>query len=226
MERLPHFHCLVPDLPEQGESLIEGPFSIRDAARRMVDLIGDRAHGGHAHLVGISLGGLVALELLGVAPRIVDRAVISGALVRSLPGWRLINPLVRAYMPFRNLDFLVRANQRALGVPNRFLPQFRADTRNLTASALNRILSENFSYRISPDLRFVDVPVLVLVGERELGATRRSARDIVATIHNAQGRIAPRSSHNWALEAPGLFAETVQAWIENQPLPAALLPLQ
>ncbi len=226
VERLPRYHCLVPDLPEQGRSLVEGPFSISDATRRMVALIDDRAHSGHAHLIGISLGGQIALDLLSVAPNIVDRAVISGTLVRPIPGRRLIDLLARAYMPFRNIDFLVRANQRSQGVPNRYLPQFREDTRNLTAAGFARILSENASFHIPYGLRFVDVPTLVLVGERELGATRQSARDIVATLPNAQGRIAAGARHNWALEDPALFAETVQAWVENRPLPSGLLPLE
>ncbi len=226
VERLPHYHCLVPDLPEHGQSLIEGPFSIADAARRMIALVDDRAHGGHAHLIGVSLGGQIALEMMSVAPKIVDRAVISGTLVRPVRGRWLTNLLMRAYMPFRRLDFLIRANQRSLGVPNRYLPQFREDTRNLSADALGRIFSENANFRVPYGLRFVDVPTLVLVGERELEATRLSAREIVGTLQNAQGRMVQGLSHNWSLEEPGLFADTLLAWVENRPLPARLLPLE
>jgi len=32
--------------------------------------------------------------------------------------------------------------------------------------------------------------------------------------------------HNWALTAPELFAATVRAWIENQPLPIEIEGLQ
>ncbi|MCL4531738.1 MAG: hypothetical protein M1582_00855 [Actinobacteria bacterium] len=60
----------------------------------------------------------------------------------------------------------------------------------------------------------------------EPGVTRQSARDIVATLHNARGRIAAGLSHNWSLENPGLFADTLLSWIENRPLPAELLSLE
>jgi hypothetical protein len=32
--------------------------------------------------------------------------------------------------------------------------------------------------------------------------------------------------HNWALTAPDLFAATVRAFVNGQPLPEQLLPLQ
>src|SRR5579864_2612613 len=37
------YHCLVPDLPEHGQSAATKPFSIVDAARRIAELIRERA---------------------------------------------------------------------------------------------------------------------------------------------------------------------------------------
>src|SRR5258707_13732025 len=75
------YHLLVPDLPEHGQSLDVAPFSMNDAAARMAELIHRRAHGGHAHVVGLSLGAQAGVALLAVAGRLVDRALLSGALL-------------------------------------------------------------------------------------------------------------------------------------------------
>jgi pimeloyl-ACP methyl ester carboxylesterase len=68
VERLSEYHALVPDLPEQGRSQDSGPLSIPRAARLVADLIRERAHGGKVHLVGLSLGAQIGVELLATSP--------------------------------------------------------------------------------------------------------------------------------------------------------------
>src|SRR5690606_21637517 len=87
------YHCLVPDLPEHGHSQEAGPFTILDAARRVAELIHTRAHGGRAHIAGLSLGGQVGVALLSLSPHLADRAIFSGVLARPLPGAGLVGPM-------------------------------------------------------------------------------------------------------------------------------------
>src|ERR1700676_5643973 len=53
------YHCLLPDLPEHGLSASVRPFTIADAARRVAELIRELAHGGRAHVIGISEGAQI-----------------------------------------------------------------------------------------------------------------------------------------------------------------------
>src|SRR6516164_1902998 len=80
------YHCLVPDLPEQGKSWKIGPFSMSDAAHRVGELIRIKAHGGKAHVVGLSLGAQTLVELLSRGPELVGHAIVSSALLRAIPG--------------------------------------------------------------------------------------------------------------------------------------------
>lgn len=59
IEQLNDFHCLVPDLPEQGQSVDEKPFTIQDSAERIAELIQLRAHNGKSHVVGLSQGAQI-----------------------------------------------------------------------------------------------------------------------------------------------------------------------
>src|SRR5512136_2082835 len=92
MEGLSDYHCLVPDLPEQGQSVDEKPFTIQGSAERIANLIRTRAHGGKAHVVGLSEGAQITVALLALAPELVERAIVSSALVRPLPGTGLMTP--------------------------------------------------------------------------------------------------------------------------------------
>jgi pimeloyl-ACP methyl ester carboxylesterase len=104
------YHCLIPDLPEHGHGCGIKPFTIEDRARQIADLIRYRVPGGRAHVVGHSLGGqgLVALLAMAphVAPHVLDRAVVSSALLQPLPMAGLLSAVSRAVLPLaRNPNF-------------------------------------------------------------------------------------------------------------------------
>ena len=225
IEAFPDYHLLVPDLPEHGHSLAEAPFTFPDAAARVADLIRDRGHAGRAHVIGLSLGAQTAIQLLANAPDLVDHALLSGALVRGLPGASLVRPTIAAYMPLRNIPALVRANMRSSAIPAAYYQPFSEDTRALTADALTHTLVANMTFRLPPGLDRVKAGVLVTVGSREYGLMFGSARDVLAAIPGARGYVVRGAPHNWPLAAPGLFNWTARAWIEDRALPDDLRPL-
>lgn len=239
VERLGDFHCLVPDLPEQGRSVAAGPFTIAGAAERVAALIRTRAHGGRAHVVGLSEGAQVTVALLATAPEVIDHAVVSSALVRPIRGARMMSPGVIRWSyrlsvaPFRNVGWWARLNmKRAAGVPDEYYPQFRETFRELTESGFTNLMVENQQFRIPPGLDRVTAPTLIVVGKGEYAAMRGSALDLAAAIPGSRAaqvvhgrKLTVAEEHNWNLVAPDLFTECVRAWIADQPLPAALEPL-
>ena len=72
------YRCLVPDLPHYGKSFEQGPFEMGRAATAVAELIRSRAGTGRAHVVGLSLGAQVGVQLLATEPKLVDRAVLCG----------------------------------------------------------------------------------------------------------------------------------------------------
>lgn len=219
------YHCLVPDLPEHGQSSAAGPFTILDAARRVAELIHTRAHDGQAHLAGLSLGGQVGVALLGLSPQLVDRAVFSGVLAQPQPGAGLIGASLWFYAPFKNHPALIRANQRGLGVPDAYAEAFAADTRRLTIPALGRILTENMRFAVPPGLTRRQRPTLFLVGEREPKLMKRSARALSGAMLGGTALMVPGAQHNWPLSRPDLFVAIVRACFRDEPLPDSLLPV-
>ena len=219
------YHCLIPDLPEHGRSVHVGPLSLPLVVDGVAAVIREQAHGGRAHLVGLSLGSQAGLLLLASQPQLVERAVLSGTSVRPSPGVQLIDPLMRLYAPFRTAGPLVRANMRSLGIPDRFFDEVRADTELLTRERLGRVLLANQTFRLPHGLDCSEVPTLVTVGEREPRVMHQSAREIVSVLPNALARLVRGVGHAWPLQAPELCALTVRAWLSDARLPDALEPL-
>jgi pimeloyl-ACP methyl ester carboxylesterase len=222
---LEDFHCLVPDLPEHGNSLESGSFSMQECAAELARIIRERAHGGRAHVTGLSLGGQLALQLLATQRDIVERVFITGTNILGIPGWRFLAPTLRAFMPMTRWDWLMRIQARALSIPTENWAEFRADTRTVTAESLNRLVSASSDFRLPPGLAAASNPTLVAVGEREPSVIHRSAEALVAALATATGIVVPKMHHNWPIAAPELFANTLRAWIESTQLPARLVAL-
>ncbi len=238
MDLLPQYRCLAPDLPEHGQSREVGPFSMDLAGQKVADVI--RSEGGSAVVVGLSEGAQVLVQLLATVPEVVERAVISSALLRPLPGMGFMaNPgLLRwtyrlSVAPFQNNDAWMRLNMKyAAGIPETYFPQFKQDFQQMSESGFTNLMVANQRFRMPEGLEKAAAPSLIIVGSKEYRAMKQSARDLVAVLPNAKavqvnlgkgGSLA--SEHNWALSDPLLFAQTVRAWVEDSPLPEALSPL-
>ncbi len=232
------YHCLVPDLPEHGLSTAIQPFTITDAARRVAELIHERGHGGRAHVIGLSEGAQITVQLLGSAPMVVDHAIISSALVHPLPGVGLPGPraltlIFRLFAaPFLRSDAYVRLNMRyGNALPEQYFSEVREDTRRMTANSFTHMLLENQRFRIPAGLDQVQVPALIIAGQHELAIVRQSARDLAAALPAGQAYLVAFSKrgaeeHSWNLQRPELFNAVTRAWLTDQPLPPELIPLR
>jgi pimeloyl-ACP methyl ester carboxylesterase len=219
------YHLFVPDLPEHGQSANVTPMTLQNAAAQVAELIRTRAHGRRAHVVGLSLGAQTTIELLSQTPELIDRAVASGPLMRPLPGIGTTNLMAKMYWPFRNMAWLVKWNMQGLGVPAEYFEEFCKDTAALTIDGFVRMTLANGNNHVPPNLHAVTVPTLLLVGEKELKIMKESVHDLLAVMPSAQGYVVSGAIHNWSMQLPELFTQTVQAWISNRGLPVQLTPL-
>jgi len=231
------YHCLIPDLPEHGLSAAVQPFTIADAARRIAEVIHERAHGGRAHVIGLSEGAQVTVQLLGSSAEVVDHAIISSALVHPLPGTGLLGPRALGLIytlfaaPFQDSDWYVRLNIRyGNALPKQYFREMREDTRRMTPASFTHMVLENQRFRIPAGLDQVQVPALIVAGQHEFQVLRQSARDLASTLPAGRGYLVSFSKraaeeHAWNLHRPDLFNAVTRAWLTDQPLPAGLIPL-
>ena len=227
VELLKDYHCLVPDLPEHGKSIGTKPFTMESAASEVIDIIKERAHGGKAHVVGLSLGAQVAVQILSMNPEVVDHAVLTGTLVREVGSSFSIfmNIFYKIYMRLKDIDFFIKMGMKVQSIPLEYFNDVKKDTKALTWSSLNNITKENTSFRISKGLYKVKNPVLILSGEKEVKIVYESALDLNKCLSNSKAYKVANFSHTWPLESPEFSSSVVMEWINDNPLPDTLLKL-
>jgi pimeloyl-ACP methyl ester carboxylesterase len=220
IERLPEFYCLAPDLPEHGQSRDLAPFDLDDAARRVAEMIRLRVPGRKAHLVGLSLGGAVVLNIARLDPDVAGHMLVSGTSARlsKFLGQLSLSSLwmLKLYKP----DELAKKSAKQWGIPEAYLPLFLDDIIHASSVEFNRTLIECLMQQQLPER--LSGPLLVTVGEKETLPAKQAAQKITGLYPSATGRIVPGLGHVWALQNPDLFAATVKAWVSDTPLPPTL----
>jgi pimeloyl-ACP methyl ester carboxylesterase len=172
MRRLAGYHCLAPDLPGHGRSNHLPWTSLDDTAQQVVRLM-RAASPADEHLVGLSLGGVVAHTLLAQRPELLDRVVIDGAGVlpaREAGLWKLGMALIA---PLIHRKLVIGLLYRALGGdPGDPAGRagFAADLRAVSPAAFRQAFADaNDNHRFSRAELSAACPTLLVAGEREPG---------------------------------------------------------
>ncbi|WP_170322268.1 alpha/beta fold hydrolase [Acrocarpospora macrocephala] len=217
-------HVLVPDLPGHGESNAHAWISIADTARLVAEVIAARAPEGKAHVVGLSLGGYVGVQLAATAPEVVASAIVSGVNVLPFPNpgrMRLMGTLIAPVMKWGPV---LRANARALNVPPEDIDGYQSAARATTRQAFRKVSDEALGFRLPAQAKESRCPVLAVAGETEHDLIKRSLAEIAAAFPAGEACLAPGVGHAWNGEKPGLFTAMIRARITGAPLPEELIP--
>lgn len=201
------YRCLAPDLPGHGSAAADS-FTVDGAARRVADLIERETSGGRAILVGLSLGGYVAMAVAAGWPDRVAGLVISGATaepvgIRSL-AYRGLATIFRV-VPVPVLD---RVNRWFFGW--RFPPEvgdpILADGFSFRggAVAVRSLVGERFK----PRLAGYPGPSLLLNGEYDL-FFRPTERSFAAVAADPRRLVIRRATHLANLDQPAAFSAAV-----------------
>lgn len=204
------FHCLAPDLPGHGTAEHRS-FTLDGAAAEVADLIAREAHGGRAVLVGLSLGGYVAMAVAARWPERVAGLVVSGATAepvgpRSLAYRGLA--LLFARVPEAVLDRINRSFFRwryPAAVSGPILAagfSFRGG-----ATALRALVGERFRSRLAA----YPGPSLILNGEYDL-FFRPPERSFLAVAANPRRVLIRRATHLTNLDQPAAFTAAIRCF--------------
>ncbi|WP_186814521.1 alpha/beta fold hydrolase [Actinotalea fermentans] len=212
---LADLHVLALDLPGHGDSARVPWRSLAATADAVAAVVARRAAGGTAHVVGLSLGGYVALELARRHRAAVQRVVVSGITVAPMPGRALAGVQGRVF------PALARRPGYAERVARATLPDAApaeraalvASVRAMAPAAYRAALRDVAPWRLPADLAGSGVPVLVAAGSRESGAIRESVTVLPRVVPGARGLLVPGAAHAWPAHAPETFARVVRAWL-------------
>lgn len=219
---LADFHCLNIDLPGHGRSNQVPWTSLAHTADQVAAIIQARATNGRAHVVGLSLGGHVALILLERHAPVVDHAVISGVTDAPMPNRAWLQPQLFVMSFLLRNRWLANKQAKSLGLSPDMQAAFTKNLLAMSMPAYRRIWEEAVDFQVSAALHQVNNPTLIVAGGSETEIITRTVHTIPKLMPNAEGRLAPGRGHGWNVEAPDLFSAMVRAWVTDTPLPVRL----
>ncbi len=219
------FHCITIDMPGNGESYQVAWNSFADTGAHVVAIIRERASGGQAHLVGLSLGGYVALAILRDHPDVVKSVLISGVSARPLENPLLMKAMIRILGPLNRYDFMVNLNSKLMSLPDDARELMRRDSKRLPTDVLIRAYDEVLAHKVPNELAKRSQPLLAVAGDAEVKAILETLADYPTLMPNARAYRVPKAHHAWNGEHPQLFTDMINAWVSGKPLPSALQPV-
>jgi len=223
-EQVPAFddhHLLVPDLPGFGASNDEPWVSMADAADRVADLIQNRANGGTAHVVGLSLGAGVGLHLVLRHPSVVKSLLVSSASVT--PPSRATTLTGRLMLAAWNRRWFWHFLARGYGLPADSVELFVETGLGIRRETAVAIFDETVRGFDPSVLQNLDATVLAVAGGSDSTAISVDSLAVLARIDGVRTATAPGMHHQWNIENVDLFNATVRAWIDRSTLADGLV---
>lgn len=206
------FRLIIPD--NRGTGLTgrgAAPYTIArlaaDAAG-VLDAAGVRA----AHVLGISMGGMIAQELAAAHPARVGGLALG---CTTCGGRRAVWPRRRVFVDLERYGLLGAAS---LVVTPEFLARrpslltglgLRALARPTPPEVVREQLAAIARFDMSGRLHTIAAPTLVITGDRDVLIPPENARILVRSIRGAQGVIVKGAGHCFFWEAPERAAAAI-----------------
>mgnify|MGYP001026068927 CR=1 FL=1 len=218
-----HYRLICMDNRGAGRSdKPEGPYSITAFAEDLAAVL-DAAEVESAHVLGVSMGGLIAQEFYHLAPRRVRSLILGCTGVgpndpaavppepdviaalrldrRSEPLEKVTEAMMHAFYHPTYISAIPNLAARLVKI-NRDIPQ--------PPHAFEAQLQACYSHRPnSPRLKDIRVPTLVLHGEHDRVWPLANAEYLAAHIPNAELVVIPEAGHMFMLEKPREFNRAV-----------------
>lgn len=212
------FRVIVPDLPGHGDRA-QGPFDFESAMALLEEVVETEA-GGHAVLVGLSLGGYLVTEFAGRHPEAVDGLVVVGSSANPIRGMNLLTRLTGGLARLATRSDRIERAVRRLG-------ERWVRNRGLSADHEAEILESGIYPREfgtpGPDLAGHDFrarleaypgPVLVINGEHDR-LMRRGERAHADAGGGAEVVVLEGVGHICNLHRPEAFTDVIRRFVRE-----------
>ncbi|KAF7554376.1 hypothetical protein G7Z17_g2970 [Cylindrodendrum hubeiense] len=225
---LTSYHLLVVDMCGHSGSSGIRPATIPAQAEHVAALIQSKAHGGTAHVVGLSMGGFVTVELARTYPQVVRSAFATGAAPFSgIRMWAANHAQVLGVMNTAMHSVLLQRlsgwlDEMAWSAQGLTIPdQLRRDLKeNNSSELIVEVFTSIADVQIS-GMEKVPVRALVVAGGKmdDVASTTLQGAALKAGCPDSKAVVVRAAFHPWNLQLPELFAQGILAWVEQRELP-------
>ncbi|UYQ78058.1 alpha/beta hydrolase [Glutamicibacter sp. JL.03c] len=217
------FNILTLHLPAFGARFEETWDGLESAADDVAALIADEVSEGGVHLVGISLGGVIALHVAARHPELVESMLITGTPVAGASaGARAVH---RMQLKLIGSEWYWRFQAGAYGMVDDERELFTEHGVKLKAQNMRAIMDELDSGGLPEHLESYQGPLLALVGAKEPKLVQKSFAALRDRVPQAITRAVPGMHHQWNIENPILFNSVLRRWITDGGIHQVLVEL-
>lgn len=221
------YRCVAWDHRGQGRS-DDDPgraVSIEEVTADAIALLEARG-GGPVHLVGLSMGGFVAMRIAARRPELVrslvlletsaeaepDENVPRYRLLAFLAKWVGLRPVARPVMKIMFSRSFLTDPARSADVAQ-WRRQLLANRRSIV-KAVSGVIERA---PVASELSGVRAPTLVVVGEEDVATVPAKAERIAAAIPGARLVRIPRAGHTSTIEEPAAVTGALSAFLDALP---------
>lgn len=217
-----HYRVLAPNLRgHTNSSPVRGPLSIFMLAADVVRWL-DTLQIETAHIVGLSLGGLVAQQLAIDFPERVNRLILCNTFARLRP-----TSIFEAHTLARRLivsTLLPMATTARVVAADLFPWPDQAALRAVVLERIGRNDLVSYRYLIGAIRRFdsraelgrIQAPTLLITGDRDNVVPRGCQRQLVRGIRTVKWHIVRNSGHATPIDQPEEFNRVVLAFLKAE----------
>ncbi|MFW6600128.1 alpha/beta fold hydrolase [Propionibacteriaceae bacterium Y2011] len=184
-----------------------------------MSLIRTRSTDGRAHVVGLSLGGLVAVQLIHRHPDLVRTCTISGAAATGYAWWERL--VIGVQVPLWHRHWYWAAQAAAFRIPADARDLFAATAAAASPESNRRMFREVIAGAMPVgDFRYTG-PLLAVAAQHDVASIHRAFGPLRDRLPQLLTWQAAGVHHPWNVEDPELFTRMVRTHAETATWPDA-----
>ncbi|MDD3430388.1 MAG: alpha/beta hydrolase [Oscillospiraceae bacterium] len=213
------YYVVTPVIDGHAQAGSTTFISIQNYAQQLIKYIDTEHQGKVFAMGGLSLGAQIVTEVLSQRADITRYAILESALVYpiksvvalTVPSYKLCYGLI-------NRRWFSKMQAKSLCVPSAMFEQYYQDSLQISRDSLINITLSNGTYALQDAICATKAKVLVIVGEKELGIMKKSARLLHQKIPNSRLFVAVKQKHGeWSLRHTSEYIQQIKAfWQENE----------
>lgn len=210
-------HVITPDVIGFNTRAAERWSGMGGAADDVATIIRERGVGGRAHVVGLSMGGVIAVHLAARHPDVIRSCMVTGAMMTGTHGFqrRLAELQLRAW----ERRWFWQAQATAFRIPADARERFIAAGMGVSRETAHGMYGEVFAGSM-PEGRFdYTGHMLAIAGQREPKEVRAAFPALVHAMPQTRTWVAPGMRHIWSIQDPELFTRTIVDFVDRDVVP-------
>ncbi len=212
------YRCIAPDCRGHGASSYNGAFTVEDAAADHKAVL-DHLKIDKCHIVGLSMGGPIALNMNTRWPDLALSMVIIDSFARVRPGAQdriYATQEAVAYLSMREFGNQYAGDRLMPTTPIDKLDELAAEIAKCPPKAYVDTVRSIFSYDGTGDLGKVTAPTLILIGDSDDATPMSESEFIRDGIKGSEIHVIPDAGHLSTIDSPAEVTAELSAFLAAQ----------